>query len=100
MCKRGQMRVRFGSTRVAAHLNRRQRFEVVFEKQPITAVAATLFLSAYGVPHIQDYCRYLRALFVISINRKIASRLQSYASVFAKRAWLSVMKVAAGSSRG
>ena len=72
------MCVPFGCTRSAAHLNRRKRFEDIFGPQPITAVAATLFLPSCCVPHIQGYRRYLCTLFVFSINRKIASQLQSF----------------------
>ena len=49
---------------------------------------STLFLSSRCVPHTQGYHLHLRTLFAISVNRKVASQLQSHASVLAKRASL------------
>ena len=92
------MRVPFGCKLLAAHLNRLKRFEVVLGPQPITAVAETLFLPSCCVPHLQDYCRYLCTLFVISLNKKTANKLQSYDSVSAKLAWLPIINFTTWSS--
>ena len=94
------MRVPFLCTSTVVHLHRRKRFEVVLGSQPIPAVSAKLSFSFGCVPDIQGTHWYLCTLFVFPINRKIASQLQSYASVSAEHAWLLIGKIAAGSSGG
>ena len=54
-------------------------------QRTINAIVVTLFCSSRCAPHTHGYHRYLSTLFAISINRKISSQLQSYASVLSKR---------------
>ena len=70
-------------TVVVAHLNRRKRSEAVFGSKDNQRYCGNTILAVSLRP---SYHQYLRTLFAISISRKIASQLQSYASVLAKRA--------------
>ena len=66
-------------------------------------IVATLSCSCppHYVPHTHGYHRYLRTLFAISIDRKIDSQQQSYASVLGKRTSLvNIMAPDQESSRG
>ena len=79
---------RIYTTVVVAHLNRRKILNPLPGPRTTTAIVTTLFLWSRCVPHTHRYHRYLRTLLAIYINRKIASQLQSCASVLAKLASL------------
>ena len=72
-------------TVVVAHLNRRKRSEAVFGSKDNQRYCGNTILAVSLRP---SYHQYLRTLFAISINRKIASQLQNYALVLAKCASL------------
>ena len=91
MCKRGRTCAHFGSTLlyvVVAHFDRRKRSEAAFGSKDNQRYCGNTILVPGSLVASLIYHRYLRTLFAIYIDRKIASQLQSCASVLAKRASL------------
>ena len=89
------------TTVVFAHLNRWKRSEAAFGSKDNQRYCGNTILVPGSLVASLIYHRYLRTLFAIYIDRKIASQLQSCASVLAKRASLvNTMAPDQESSRG